>query len=110
MTTAGGWMERVLLGTPLYCVTCGTAGHPKRVRKGSFTGEVLLWVIPTVGLLVFWPFALFYMVALTYSIWRLAARRPLCAACRSEAVIPLTAPKAIGHLRPQVYRSEPPRR
>lgn len=98
-STRGSWLERALLGEPLYCSTCGTVGHPKRVRKGSFVGELLLWIIPTVGLFLFWPLAMLYAVALIYSFWRLFARRPICAACRSDAVIPLTAPKAVEALR-----------
>lgn len=103
MASEGSWLERTLLGAPLYCSTCGTVGHSKRVRRGNFFGEVLLWTIPTIGLFLFWPLGFFYVAALIYSVSRLFARRPICGACRSEAVIPLTAPKAIEGLkrRPQ---------
>lgn len=65
----------------LFCRTCGTVAPPKKHTPGSFLIEVILWLC-------------FFIPGLIYSIWRISARRKVCAACGSSEVIPKTSPLA----------------
>jgi hypothetical protein len=63
------------------CTTCGFKGKPKRMTKGSFLMEVLLWIC-------------FLLPGLIYSIWRLASKYEGCPKCLGAAMIPLDSPMA----------------
>lgn len=97
-----------------YCATCGTVGVPKEVARGSFIVEAILWL----GILVFGGFVLLAspritiatnlaiwaiaaLVGFGYSVWRLASKRPACAACEAPRPIPLTSPNARAALAAQ---------
>jgi len=61
------------------CTSCGTTGAPKKHTPGSTWLEFVLW------LCVLFP-------GLFYSLWRLAARRNVCASCGSAQLVPSDSP------------------
>ena len=63
----------------MVCTRCGTVGWPKRHTPGTFAVELLL-------------FLFFIIPGVIYGIWRLAARRDVCAACLSDAIVPVNSP------------------
>lgn len=63
------------------CTTCGHTGEPGRYTPGSFLIEVVLWLCLIVP-------------GLVYSLWRLSARRDVCAKCGASTLLPLDAPLA----------------
>jgi hypothetical protein len=63
----------------MVCTHCGTIGWPKRYTPGSFGTELLL-------------FLFFIIPGLIYGIWRIAARKDVCAACLSDALVPIGSP------------------
>jgi hypothetical protein len=63
----------------MVCTRCGTIGRPKRYTPGTFGMELLL-------------FLFFIIPGLIYGIWRIAARKDVCAACRSDALVPIGSP------------------
>ena len=63
----------------LICTNCGFIGHPKKVTKGSFFIEVILWI-------------LFIVPGLFYSIWRLTTRYEACPSCGASNMVPLDSP------------------
>ena len=67
--------------TDMCCVTCGTVGPGRRHTPGSFLIEVVLWCM---------------MIApgLLYSLWRISARRQVCAACGAGQLVPTSSPVA----------------
>ena len=64
----------------LACVTCGHVGPPKRQTPGSFLIELVLWCALIVP-------------GLIYSLWRLSARKNVCAVCGGVALVPPESPK-----------------
>ncbi len=71
-------------GSTVHCMTCGTDAPAQKRTRGSIWIEVILWL-------------LFIVPGLVYSLWRLSTRRDVCAACGSEAIVPVDAPAAISH-------------
>ncbi|QHG91182.1 hypothetical protein CVO_04715 [Sulfurimonas sp. CVO] len=63
----------------LICTNCGYIGHPKKVTKGSFFMEVILWF-------------LFIVPGIIYSIWRLTTRYNACPFCGASNMVPLDSP------------------
>jgi hypothetical protein len=63
----------------MICTRCGTIGWPQRHTPRSFGLELLL-------------FLLFVIPCLVYGVWRLAARRWVCAACVADALVPIDSP------------------
>jgi p-aminobenzoyl-glutamate transporter AbgT len=63
----------------MICTRCGTIGWPKRYTPGSFGVELLL-------------FLLFIIPGLIYGVWRLAARKWVCATCMADALVPIDSP------------------
>ncbi len=63
----------------LVCTQCGTAGRLKTETPGSFLVELALWL-------------LFLIPGLIYSMWRLTARRKVCAACGNPTMVPASSP------------------
>jgi hypothetical protein len=61
------------------CAACGTIGKPKRVTRGSFFIEILLWLC-------------FLVPGLIYTIWRLTTRGDACRACGGTVLLPLDTP------------------
>lgn len=73
------------------CTACGTVGSAKSVVKGSFFGELLLWVVCLFLMIFFTPFILLF--PLGYSLWRLVAREKVCGACGNAPLIPVDSPR-----------------
>ena len=63
------------------CTTCGYVGNTKRVTKGSFLIELILWIA-------------FIVPGLIYSVWRLTSRYDACPKCGAANMIPLNSPIA----------------
>ena len=63
----------------MVCTRCGTIARPKRYTPGTFGMELLL-------------FLFFIIPGLIYGIWRIAARKDVCAACLSDALVPIGSP------------------
>jgi ribosomal protein S27AE len=66
----------------IICSNCGTIGKLKKITKGSFFIEVILWlclIIPGV----------------IYSIWRLTTKHKVCSVCGSGNLIPLNSPAGL---------------
>ena len=77
----------------LICSGCGHANSAKRVTRGTFLAEVVLW-----GAAVFLLFAIPFVggtllvMAIIYSAWRLLSRRTECRHCGSTNLIPIDSP------------------
>lgn len=65
----------------MLCKNCGTIAKPKRVTKGSFFIELVLWIC-------------FIIPGLIYSLWRLTTRHDACPSCGEPGMIPLDSPVA----------------
>jgi uncharacterized membrane protein YqaE (UPF0057 family) len=63
----------------LICPVCGSVGNTQSFTPGSFLIEVVLWLC-------------FLIPGLIYSLWRLSARKKVCAGCGSAQLIPLNSP------------------
>lgn len=74
-------------GGTLYCTNCGTVSNGVRQVPGSILIELLLWIC-------------FFIPGLIYSIWRHAAQRKACPACKLSGLIPVMSPKAQKELAP----------
>jgi hypothetical protein len=61
------------------CTNCGYRGFPKKVVKGSFIIEVILWLA-------------FFIPGLIYSIWRLTSKYNACPKCLQPTMIPTDTP------------------
>ena len=57
------------------CTRCGYVGPTRTHTPGSMGVELVLWLLLLVP-------------GLIYSVWRISARREVCAACGSDAVVP----------------------
>jgi len=64
----------------MICTQCGTIGWPKHYTPGSFGMELFL-------------FLFLIIPGLIYGVWRLAARKWVCAACMADALVPIDSPK-----------------
>ena len=71
----------LVAGQGMYCKKCGNLGPTKRIMKGSFAIELVLWLF-------------FLLPGLIYSIWRLTTTGRGCSVCGSDDVIPANAPLA----------------
>lgn len=61
------------------CPACGWSGVPKKETPGSIFIELVLWLA-------------FLVPGLVYSLWRMSARREVCAECRTAPLVPATSP------------------
>jgi hypothetical protein len=70
----------------MICTRCGTIGAPKRYTPGSFGVELLLFLFLIVP-------------GVIYGVWRLAARKWVCATCMADALVPIDSPRgrALAH-------------
>lgn len=68
------------MATGYICANCGRSGDPKRVTKGSFLIELVLWCCLLVP-------------GLIYSIWRLTTRSDACAKCGAQNLVPVQSPR-----------------
>lgn len=62
------------------CSNCGYLGWPKKITKGSFLIELVLWIC-------------FIIPGLIYSLWRLASRYKACPQCKAPNMIPENTPR-----------------
>ncbi len=62
------------------CTTCWFVWNSKRIIKGSFWIELILWII-------------FFVPGIIYSIWRLTTRYSGCQKCKSSLIVPADTPK-----------------
>lgn len=75
-TTAAPVFEKVI------CTSCGVAAASgRKVAKGSFLIEVILWLC-------------FLIPGLIYSIWRISNKQTVCRSCGQATVIPIDSPMA----------------
>lgn len=63
------------------CMRCHSVSIPKKVTPGSFAVEVTMW-------------CLFCAPGFVYSVWRLASKYHVCAACGSKEIVPVHTPAA----------------
>jgi hypothetical protein len=70
------------------CTKCGYIGNDKRITKGSFLLELLLWLAAL-------------LPGLVYSIWRFTSRYKACPECLTPNMIPTSSPIAQKLLREQ---------
>jgi hypothetical protein len=61
------------------CTTCGHIGIPKKIVKGSFGIEMILWL-------------LFCLPGLIYTVWRLTTKADACPKCKNTTMIPIDSP------------------
>ena len=61
------------------CTMCGYVGYSKKITRGSFLMEVLLWL-------------LFIFPGLIYSVWRQVSKYKACPMCKNATMIPLDSP------------------
>lgn len=73
--------DRATAGQPKFCPTCGTVAPPRRLTRGSFAIELVLWLC-------------FLVPGLIYSLWRVSSRYDACSACGASPVIPADSPRA----------------
>lgn len=65
----------------LFCKSCGKIAKPRKLTKGSFLIELILWLC-------------FLIPGIIYSIWRLTSRTFVCPYCESEDLIGKGSPVA----------------
>ncbi len=58
----------------MICTNCHTIGKPINYTPGSFLVECALWL-------------LFIVPGVLYSLWRISARKKVCAECRAPNMI-----------------------
>lgn len=64
------------------CTSCGSqVGRPKKLTKGSFLIEIVLWIM-------------IILPGLLYSIWRLTSKQTVCPQCLQPTLIPIDSPIA----------------
>ena len=98
------------------CKTCGYIDFPKRMTKGSFMIEIILWGVLVLGLIpipafgaLAIPFIPFFILpALIYSFWCLGARYYVCPKCNNPTMIPADSPIGQKMLSEQQDTSEKP--
>lgn len=91
MTEKRSMMDRYLDSRERICPNCGTTDVPVKRTRGSLVLELLLW-LAGLGLAI-WTVGLSLLVALTYSIWRLATRYEACRSCKQPGPIRLQSPR-----------------
>ena len=63
------------------CANCGHIGQARKVTRGSFLMELVLWLC-------------FIVPGLIYSIWRMTSKQLACPQCHASAtMIPLDSPR-----------------
>jgi len=75
----------------MICSNCGTLGKPKIACKGSFSLEILLWL-------------LFVIPGAIYTVWRLTTRGKFCKSCGADKMVPLDSPIGI-KLQKEFYQN-----
>ena len=65
----------------MVCTNCGSRGFPKKITKGSFLIELVLWLC-------------FFIPGLIYSCWRVSSRYEACPNCKAPNMLPFNSPRA----------------
>lgn len=79
---------------PMYCTTCGTTAKPKRVARGNFMLELVIWLV-AIAFAAF-TLGLSLLIALMYTLSRaFGAGSRACGACGAQSVIPTNSPHAV---------------
>lgn len=79
------------------CTACGYLGQEKTQPKGTFIGEVGVWMIGAALAVFIAPVLL--VIPLIYSIWRMTSRERLCPKCKNPGMIPVDSPMASKFIR-----------
>lgn len=66
----------------MICTECGSIGVPKKITKGNFFIELILYLT-------------FIIPGIIYSIWRLTNTALICRKCGKESMIPTDSPRGI---------------
>jgi hypothetical protein len=66
------------------CTQCGYQGRKKTHTKGSFIGEVALWIIGIA--LALFSFGITILIPICYSLWRLFSRFKGCPKCKGNMI------------------------
>jgi hypothetical protein len=72
--------NKALIANQMICANCGCSGKPKKITKGSFFIELILWLF-------------FFVPGLIYSIWRCTTRYWACPKCKAPNMVPLDTPR-----------------
>lgn len=75
------------------CSNCGYHGEPKRVTKGNFFIELILWLCLLIP-------------GIIYSIWRLSSRYDACPKCGAPNMVPEGSPIGMKLLRDMAAGAE----
>jgi len=62
------------------CTSCGYIGEPKKIIKGNFLTEIVLWLLAI-------------LPGVIYTVWRLSTRADVCPKCQNSTMIPVDTPK-----------------
>ena len=76
----------------MICTACGHIGQPKKITKGFFIIEIVLWCF-------------FIVPGLIYTVWRVGTRHIACPVCKSPSIISLDSP--IGQKLVAEYNAPP---
>jgi hypothetical protein len=79
----------------LICPNCLHVGKPSTYIKGSFLIELFLYGMILVGYMLagFLGAALFFIVAVGYSIYRVASKKSGCPKCEAPNMVPEDSPR-----------------
>ena len=80
------------------CMHCGYVGARSRRTRGSLLGELALWIL-LAGAAALTGLWLLPLVALGYSVYRLASKYWACAKCEAPGMIPEGSPVARNFLQ-----------
>jgi len=64
------------------CSKCNFEGKRKLYHKGTFSAEVLIWLIGII--LAFFTMGLALIIPIIYSVWRLGTAYRACPKCESK--------------------------
>lgn len=76
---------RVVNPRDFYCKACGFVGRRKKITRGSFFIEAILWLC-------------FLVPGMIYTVWRLTTKQLVCSHCGSSDIIPTDSPIAMAKL------------
>ena len=64
------------------CSDCGSVCKPKKITKGSFLIEILLWLF-------------LLLPGIVYTLWRVTTKYSGCDTCGSKNIVPTSTPRGI---------------
>jgi hypothetical protein len=84
-------------GRKYWCSHCHVLAVPMFRARGTFAGEIGVWVLALIG--IPFTFGLSLLVGLLYSLWRVVAKDRICPSCRLPGVVPGNSPRAQADMR-----------